>query len=215
MLMLTQIITKGILLMLLFELALLFPTTFPLNWLRFLLLLLRLLLTLTTRVNMAQITAHTYSKFTSFCFTGGQNAFNYVSLVLAILTLVVNVNNNLNNNNNNLNQFSGNVVGNNNANANSNNNNGNVVNVMPPGKKRKRRKRSLKSNSNSTFCEDGRGEDRSLNSNLGNASMATMKLIQVYLFLVFTTYRYLSLAPTFWQNYYRVSHNEMVEIKWL
>ena len=164
---------------------------------------------------MAQITAHTYSKFTSFCFTGGQNAFNYVSLVLAILTLVVNVNNNLNNNNNNLNQFSGNVVGNNNANANSNNNNGNVVNVMPPGKKRKRRKRSLKSNSNSTFCEDGRGEDRSLNSNLGNASMATLKLIQVYLFLVFTTYRYLSLAPTFWQNYYRVSHNEMVEIKWL
>ena len=89
---------------------------------------------------MAQITAHTYSKFTSFCFTGGQNAFNYVSLVLAILTLVVNVNNNLNNNNNNLNQFSGNVVGNNNANANSNNNNGNVVNVMPPGKNVKEEK---------------------------------------------------------------------------
>ena len=99
-------ITLTTLPLLLFELALalLFPTTFPLNWLRLLLLLLRLLLTLTTRVNMAQITAHTYSKFTSFCFTGGQNAFNYVSLVLAILTLVVNVNNNLNNNNNNLNQ---------------------------------------------------------------------------------------------------------------
>ena len=127
---------------------------------------------------ISQITAHTYSKFTSFCFTGGQNAFNYVSLILAILTLVVNVNNNLNNNN--LNQFSGNVVGNNNANANSNNNNGNIVNVMPPGKKRKRRKRSLKSYSNSTFCGDERGEDRSIKSNLGNASMATLKLIQVY-----------------------------------
>jgi hypothetical protein len=36
--------------------------------------------------------------------TGGQNAFNYVSFVVAILTLVVNVNNNINNNNNNLNQ---------------------------------------------------------------------------------------------------------------
>ena len=35
---------------------------------------------------------------------GGQNAFNYVSFVVAILTLVVNVNNNINNNNNNLNQ---------------------------------------------------------------------------------------------------------------
>ena len=73
-------ITLTTLPLLLFELALalLFPTTFPLNWLRLLLLLLRLLLTLTTRVNMAQITAHTYSKFTSFCFTGGQNAFNYI-----------------------------------------------------------------------------------------------------------------------------------------
>ena len=127
---------------------------------------------------------------------------------------MVKVNNNLNNNNNNLNQFSGNVVGNNNANANSNNNNGNVVNVMPPGKKRKRRKRSLKSNSNSTFCEDGRGEDRSLNSNLGNASMATLKLIQVYLFLVFTTYRYLSLAPPFWQNKRRRIITGCLTMKW-
>ena len=124
--------------------------------------------------------SYKFLRLQTCCFTGGQNAFNYVSLILAILTLVVNVNNNLNNNNNNLNQFSGNVVGNNNANANSNNNNGNVVNVMPPGKKRKRRKRSLKSYSNSTFCGDERGEDRSLNSNLGNASMATLKLIQVY-----------------------------------
>ena len=59
-------------------------------------------------------------------FLGGSNAFNYVTLIMAILTLVVNVNNNINNNNNNLNQFSGNVVGNNNANANTNNNNGNI-----------------------------------------------------------------------------------------
>ena len=35
---------------------------------------------------------------------GGSNAFNYISFVLAILTLVINTNNNLNNNNNNLNQ---------------------------------------------------------------------------------------------------------------
>lgn len=35
---------------------------------------------------------------------GGSNAFNYISFVLAILTLVVNTNNNINNNNNNLNQ---------------------------------------------------------------------------------------------------------------
>ena len=61
----------------------------------------------------------------NFLFKGGSNAFNYVTLIMAILTLVVNVNNNINNNNNNLNQFSGNVVGNNNANANTNNNNGN------------------------------------------------------------------------------------------
>jgi hypothetical protein len=80
-------------------------------------------------------------------------------------------------------QFSGNVVGNNNANANTNNNNGNIVNVMPPGKKR--RKRSLKSYSNSTFCDDGRSGDKSLNNNLGNASMATLKLIQVCTYLYF------------------------------
>ena len=35
---------------------------------------------------------------------GGSNAFNYISFVLAILTLIVQTNNNLNNNNNNLNQ---------------------------------------------------------------------------------------------------------------
>ncbi len=89
---------------------------------------------------------------------GGQNAFNYVSLIMAILTLVVNVNNNNNNNNNNLNQFSGNTVGNNNANANTNNNNGNIVNVMPPGKK-KRRRRSLNSDSlrNVTAIHEDRG----------------------------------------------------------
>ena len=92
---------------------------------------------------------------------GGENAFNYVALILAILTLVVNVNNNINNNNNNLNQFSGNVVGNNNANANTNNNNGNIVNVMPPGKK----KRSVQNCKNSTVVSD--------------ASVATLALIQV------------------------------------
>ena len=120
-----------------------------------------------------------FSKFT-LLHAGGQNAFNYVSLIMAILTLVVNVNNNLNNNNNNLNQFSGNVVGNNNANANTNNNNGNVVNVMPPGKKRKR-KRSIKSASysNATLCDSATSRNSGLNSNLGNASMAVLKLIQV------------------------------------
>ena len=71
---------------------------------------------------------------------GGSNAFNYVSFVMAVLTLVVNVNNNINNNNNNLNQANINTASNNNANANSNNNNANVVNVMPPGKKRRKRK---------------------------------------------------------------------------
>ena len=35
---------------------------------------------------------------------GGSNAFNYISFVLAILTLIVQTNNNINNNNNNLNQ---------------------------------------------------------------------------------------------------------------
>jgi len=71
---------------------------------------------------------------------GGSNAFNYISFVMAVLTLVVNVNNNINNNNNNLNQANINTASNNNANANSNNNNANVVNVMPPGKKRRKRK---------------------------------------------------------------------------
>ena len=71
---------------------------------------------------------------------GGSNAFNYVSFVMAVLTLVVNVNNNINNNNNNLNQANINTASNNNANANSNNNNANVVNVMPPGKRRRKRK---------------------------------------------------------------------------
>ena len=46
----------------------------------------------------------------SFPFSGGQNAFNYVSFVVAILTLVVNVNNNVNNNNNNLNQVKPNFI---------------------------------------------------------------------------------------------------------
>ena len=46
----------------------------------------------------------------SFPFSGGQNAFNYVSFVVAILTLVVNVNNNVNNNNNNLNQVTPNFL---------------------------------------------------------------------------------------------------------
>ena len=76
-------------------------------------------------------------------FLGGSNAFNYISFILAILTLIVNINNNINNNNNNLNQFNVNVADNNNANANVNNNNANVVNVMPPGKKKRRKKRSF------------------------------------------------------------------------
>ena len=139
----------------------------------------------------------------NFLFKGGSNAFNYVTLIMAILTLVVNVNNNINNNNNNLNQFSGNVVGNNNANANTNNNNGNqkivycydtciyvnlvckcinksiihlgnIVNVMPPGKKK--RKRSLRNVT--TTCE---AESRSISGSdmLSDASLISVKLIQV------------------------------------
>ena len=45
---------------------------------------------------------------------GGSNAFNYISFVLAILTLIVQTNNNINNNNNNLNQGMGpikNIIG--------------------------------------------------------------------------------------------------------
>ena len=38
---------------------------------------------------------------------GGSNAFNYISFVLAILTLIIQTNNNINNNNNNLNQGMG------------------------------------------------------------------------------------------------------------
>ena len=68
---------------------------------------------------------------------GGSNAFNYITFVVAILTLVVNINNNINNNNNNLNQFNLNIADNNNANANVNNNNANIVNVMPPGRKKR------------------------------------------------------------------------------
>ena len=68
---------------------------------------------------------------------GGTNAYNYITFVVAILTLVVNINNNINNNNNNLNQFNLNIADNNNANANVNNNNANVVNVMPPGRKKR------------------------------------------------------------------------------
>jgi len=54
----------------------------------------------------ALITSFSYEcSITLACLTsGGRNAFNYVSFVVAILTLVVNVNNNINNNNNNLNQ---------------------------------------------------------------------------------------------------------------
>ena len=40
---------------------------------------------------------------------GGSNALNYISFVLAILTLIVQTNNNINNNNNNLNQGMGQI----------------------------------------------------------------------------------------------------------
>ena len=78
-----------------------------------------------------------YLRFFIFVKIGGSNAFNYISFILAILTLVVNINNNINNNNNNLNQFNLNIADNNNANANVNNNNANVINVMPPGRKKR------------------------------------------------------------------------------
>ena len=80
---------------------------------------------------------YSVSKILNFSETGGSNAFNYISFILAILTLVVNINNNINNNNNNLNQFNLNIADNNNANANVNNNNANVINVMPPGRKKR------------------------------------------------------------------------------
>ena len=111
---------------------------------------------------------------------GGSNAFNYVSFVLAILTLVVNTNNNINNNNNNLNQANLNTASNNNANANSNNNNANVVNVMPPGKKKRRRRRE-----GAPHPFDIYGNKmcvKSQNSSVtGEMSLAAMFLIQKYL----------------------------------
>ena len=112
---------------------------------------------------------------------GGSNAFNYISFVLAILTLVVNTNNNINNNNNNLNQANLNTASNNNANANSNNNNANVINVMPPGKK-KRKRRSSQSPPPNPFdvYEDRicvRNEDSSVS---GELCLAAMLVVQSY-----------------------------------
>ena len=133
------------------------------------------------------LTERTKALFMKYVFfSGGQNAFNYVSLVMAILTLIVNVNNNINNNNNNLNQFSGNVVGNNNANANTNNLNGNIVNVMPPGKRRKRSlNNSLKYYQNDTLTYHQNNTligDQCLKNQdnfLSDASLAAIKLIEV------------------------------------
>lgn len=48
--------------------------------------------------------ANTWGNSMKAFISGGENAFNYVAFVVAVLTLVVNVNNNINNNNNNLNQ---------------------------------------------------------------------------------------------------------------
>ena len=109
---------------------------------------------------------------------GGSNAFNYVSFVLAILTLVVNTNNNINNNNNNLNQANLNTASNNNANANSNNNNANVINVMPPGKKKRRRKRSPHP---FDVFEDRICVKSQQSSVSGELSLASMVLVQGYL----------------------------------
>ena len=111
---------------------------------------------------------------------GGSNAFNYVSFVLAILTLVVNTNNNINNNNNNLNQANLNTASNNNANANSNNNNANVVNVMPPGKKKRRRRRSLAPHPFDIYETKMCVKSRS-SSVTGEMSLAAMFLVQKYL----------------------------------
>ena len=111
---------------------------------------------------------------------GGSNAFNYVSFVLAILTLVVNTNNNLNNNNNNLNQANLNTASNNNANANSNNNNANVINVMPPGKKKRRRRRKRSPHPFDVF-EDRICVKSQQSSVSGELSLAAMLLVQGYL----------------------------------
>merc|ERR1712155_220043 len=112
---------------------------------------------------------------------GGSNAFNYVSFVLAILTLVVNTNNNLNNNNNNLNQANLNTASNNNANANSNNNNANVINVMPPGKKKRRRRRRKRSPHPFDVYEDRICVRSQQSSVSGELSLAAMLLVQGYL----------------------------------
>ena len=112
---------------------------------------------------------------------GGSNAFNYVSFVLAILTLVVNTNNNLNNNNNNLNQANLNTASNNNANANSNNNNANVINVMPPGKKKRRRRRRKRSPHPFDVFEDRICVKSQQSSVSGELSLAAMLLVQGYL----------------------------------
>ena len=111
---------------------------------------------------------------------GGSNAFNYVSFVLAILTLVVNTNNNINNNNNNLNQANLNTASNNNANANSNNNNANVINVMPPGKKKRRRRRKRSPHPFDVF-EDRICVKSQQSSVSGELSLAAMVLVQGYL----------------------------------
>ena len=74
----------------------------------------------------------------SIFFSGGTNAFHFLSFVAGVLTLIVNVNNNINNNNVNVNGINANANSNQNSDANVNNNAANVIMVMP-GKKRKKK----------------------------------------------------------------------------
>jgi hypothetical protein len=80
-----------------------------------------------------------------------------------------------------------NTADNNNANANTNNNNANIVNVMPPGKKKRRRRGTNTVDENQhTNNKTNRGENKCAEkyNHLAQASLASVVLLQVCLFLV-------------------------------
>ena len=84
-------------------------------------------------------------------------------------------------------KFNLNTADNNNANANTNNNNANIVNVMPPGKKKRRRRGTNTVDENQhTNNKINRGENKCAekDNHLAQASLASVVLLQVCLFLV-------------------------------
>ena len=93
-------------------------------------------------------------------FSGGANAFHFLSFVAGVLTLIVNVNNNINNNNLNINGINANANSNQNSDANVNNNAANVIMVMP-GKRKK--KRSLHPRNRKNEIESYPGNDTASN----------------------------------------------------